>query len=289
MKTNTKPIYEFLLWDNCGNNCSFCFQNSKRNALSLEQKKDSIQKCIEFLNSDRFVKNSHALLMGGEIFDNIDIADDMIKLFDLVVEKMLNNDIDILYITTNLIYKRIFLLYYLLEKIEYNNLFDRFKMATSYDIAGRFTPKTRDLMLHNLMTVRSEFPKCNITVNTMLSKQACEAILNNTFDVVAFEKQYDVYVHLIPYIILDDSLTATREQIFTALAVVDSQHKDYIKNYINNFDCNQDKRLYKYDSKTQQYVFCSCEHMKCGHSLNFTKYSNNRTCYICDLKDMFNG
>ena len=283
-----KAVYEFLLWDNCSNNCSFCFQNRARNWLANEQKKNSIRACVEFLSSDKFERGNHVLLIGGEIFDKIDIADDLIHLFDFIVDRLVDNTIDILYITTNLLYKRIFLLYYLLEKIEFYQLFDRFKFATSYDIEGRFANESsRQLMLNNLETIRSEFPLVNITINTMLTKQACQAIIENRFDVIEFERKYNAFVHLIPYIVLDDSLTATREQIFTALALVNQRHENYISNYITNFDVNQDKRVWKYNPISNQFDFCSCDHCKCGHSENFKKYSSNGTCYICDLKDMF--
>ena len=79
-----KPIFEFLLWDNCRNDCKFCFQKQSNNLLTDEQKALSINKAIDFLQSDKYVAGSHVLLIGGEIFDSPKIFDRLFLLFDFL-------------------------------------------------------------------------------------------------------------------------------------------------------------------------------------------------------------
>jgi L-lysine 2,3-aminomutase len=39
-----KPIYEFLLWDNCNNNCKFCFQRELPRLFGLKQREQILNK-----------------------------------------------------------------------------------------------------------------------------------------------------------------------------------------------------------------------------------------------------
>lgn len=283
-----KPIYEFLLWENCRNNCSFCFQQQK-NQLTDNQKIESANQVLQFLQSDRFTKGSHVLLVGGEIFDSPSIFIQLCDFLDKIVDKMICGDIDLLYINTNLIYKRLDSVFHLLTTIQKHNLFDRLKFTTSFDLAGRFANQTlQQLMLDNLKTIKQKFPNCNIVVNTMLTKQTCQAINNHSFSVKTFMQTYDCDVNLIPYIVYCQHLAAERKDIFKALLTVDHEMPGYIDRYVRNFDLPQDKLLYQYDKQTNSYNFVSSDHLSCGHSENFTRYSTNGTCFICDLKEMFN-
>jgi hypothetical protein len=51
---------------------------------------------------------------------------------------MNNNIIDLLYINTNLIYENMSILFNFLDLIKNNNLFNRLKFTTSFDLQGRF-------------------------------------------------------------------------------------------------------------------------------------------------------
>ena len=108
-------VYEFLLWNNCGNCCSFCHQRvyareNDSKILNNEQKIRSINLCKDFLNSDQFKKGNHILLVGGEIFDitDKDVKDEFMKLLLDIVNKMNNKEIDLFYINTNLLYEKVF-------------------------------------------------------------------------------------------------------------------------------------------------------------------------------------
>lgn len=285
--TSIKPIYEFLLWDNCNNNCKFCFQKKNYHKLIDDQKRKSIQKVIEFLNSNRFQDGSHVMLVGGEIFDSPTIFSDFNHLITIIVNMMIDKKIDLLYINTNLIYKKLDSVLFLLDTIRSNKLFDRLKFTTSYDVEGRFTEKTEQLMLHNLELIKKLYPECNIVVNSMLANKLCDMILNGEFSVKNFCDKFKVKINLIPYIILDDQLTADRNKIFRTLRYVDSELSGYVKAYIDNFDLPQDKILHCYNPDTDSYEYCSSDKSSCGHSVNFKNYSHHNTCFICDLKELF--
>ena len=201
---------------------------------------------------------------------------------------MLNDVIDILYINTNLIYKDLTGVIDFLTLIKDNKLLDRIRFTTSYDLAGRFRDKETELtMLNNLKTIRELFKDMGIVVNTILTKQVCEAIINKTFDITKFMKEYNCWVNLLPYIVLDKSLTPTRSQIIKTLKLVDQENEGYLNKYVPNMSITQEKWLYMY--KNDEFQFCSCELAECGHSVNFKRYSDKGTCFCCDLKEIFNG
>ena len=274
------------MWENCRNHCSFCFQQDK-NQLTDEQKLDSINAVKWFIDCDpRYIKGSHVLLVGGELFDSPSIFASINNLSQFIVEKLVDNTIDLLYLNTNLIYKNMDGLYYLLDLIEQHKLFNRLKFTTSYDLAGRFaSSKTKFLMLSNLDALSTRYPDIKIVVNTMLSRQFCTAILSSEYNLASFMEVHHCDVNLIPYIIYDQALTPTRQQVFSALLEADKQVPGYLKRYIENFDLPQAKELYQYRSGKLNYV--TCPNNACGHSENFVRYSTNGTCFICDLKELF--
>lgn len=284
-----KPVYEFLLWDNCNNHCQFCFQRKNGTICDKHHKIRSLKCVIDFLNSDVYVNGSHILLVGGEIFDesNNIIINEYTVFMETIVKKLENNNIDLLYINTNLLYKDMSILNKLLSLIDYNDLWDRLKFATSYDLEGRFSTKEKEeLFLSNLKHIKEIYPKCNVVVNTILTKKTCEKILNNEFNPKDFCDEYNCDINLIPYIVYTKELSATREQIFKALLKTNELIPGYFKRYTDNLSLAQDKLLYKFNN--EQLEFVSSKNLICGHSENFKRYADSNTCFICDLKQIYN-
>lgn len=290
LKMKMKPIYEFLLWDNCNNNCAFCHQrNNPRIFNSVDQKK-ILDTTLDFLdNSSKFESGSHVLLVGGELFCFPVIQKDLQIFLNAVIDKMLNGQINLLYINTNLLYENADLLIYFLNKIQTNKLFNRLKFTTSYDLKYRFQTKNDHILfLKNLRMITDTYKDINVVVNSILTKYMCESIYQHNFDFVNFIENYKVYINFIPFIINNPELGANRETIFKTLKYIDDTLLgEYLPRYIANFDLKQEKRLYKYING--EFKYCSCENNKCGHSINFAKYSISGSCFVCDLKEIFNG
>ena len=59
-------------------------------------------------------------------------------------------EIELLYLNTNLLYEDLELLEGFLENIKQNNLFERLRFTTSYDIEGRFNKNSELLFYKNL-------------------------------------------------------------------------------------------------------------------------------------------
>ena len=285
--TEIKPIFEFLMWDNCNNHCDFCFQREECKNLFKEQKIKSIHKVDDFLDSDKFVKGSHILLVGGEIFDDVSIRDIWQTFLERLTYRMSQNDIDLLYVNTNLLYDNLTIVNDLFYFIDCNNLWDRLKFTTSYDLKGRFHTKDREqLFLDNLKRIKDLYPKCNIVVNTILTNETCEQIINDKFNPKQFCDEYKCDINLIPYIVYTKDLSASCSQIVKALLKTDSLMDGYLKRYYNNLNLPQEKNLYKYNGLKNELEFVSCGNSECGHSENFKKVLDKDICYVCMLKEL---
>lgn len=286
---NIKPIYEFLVWDNCNNNCKFCFQREKPRLFNHSERNNILNETIKFIESDTFKKGSHILICGGEIFDKPSDFNSLHNFFINIIDKMNKEIIDLLYLNTNLIYDDMSGLFDTLNIIQENNLFERLKFTTSYDLEGRYsTPEKELLFKSNLKLLKEKYPDIHIVTNTILTKQVCKAIINGNYDINEWMKEYQCYVNLIPYIVLDKNLMASRDELFSSLNIIEEQSPGYLKKWIDNLDLRQEKWLYMYKDNDWKFVSCDWDD-DCGHAVNFKRYSDNGTCFVCDLKELFDG
>jgi hypothetical protein len=282
-----KKIYEFLLWDNCNNNCKFCWQRKNPRIYAHEERIQILSKVLEFIRSDKFEKGSHILVCGGEIFDKPSDFNTLSAFFFAIIQFMKQGIVDLLYLNTNLIYLNINGLYDTLEQLKEADLLNRVHFTTSYDVVGRFKDKRDEqIMLTNLQTISKKYSQLPIITNIVLTEPTCKAILENQLNVKEFMNQYRCWVNLLPYIVFDNTLTAERKLIFKTLEYVNAQCEGYLEKYVPNMCIKQEKWLYMFKDGTFQ--FCSCDiSPECGHAINFKKYSKEGTCFCCDLENIF--
>lgn len=281
-----KPIFEFLLWDNCNNACKFCFQRKNPRLFNQNQRKKILDDTISFIKSDKFEKGSHVLICGGEIFDKSTDFPDLNVFFAKIDSLMADGTIGLLYLNTNLIYEDVSGLGFVLDMMK--GKFDRLRFTTSYDLYGRFRKKAdENLFFMNLNWIKDQFPDCNIVVNTILTKQVCEKILNDEFNPKEFMDKYKCWINFIPYIVYDESMSATKGEIFSTLYKINNLCPNYLEEYVPNITIEQEKKLYYYQNG--EYEYCSCEISDCGHAVNFKRYSKDNTCFCCDLKKIIEG
>jgi len=96
--------------------------------------------------------------------------------------------------------------------------------------------------------------------------------------------QLAVPVNLIPYISCDQSFMPSHNLLFSVLQKVKQVDSSCFMRSVANLDSSQEKRIYRYENG--KLVYRTAETMPCGHGANFTKYSPNGTCFICDVKEL---
>ena len=275
------PINEFILWNNCPNNCKFCWQKLEKQQ-TYEERIQSLNLVYEKVKK---LYNSHVLFVGGEIFadKNMTINSQLFKLFRLTCEKMQRNEIELCYINTNLLYNINVLLLPVLNMLKDYDLIDRVHFTTSGDGDGRFSNSFSIKQFYlNLCEIRNLFPVLPIYVNIILTKNFCEDVLSEKFNIATYERDYKVEVNTIPYIKFGKDIEApAKETVFKTILKLNEQLPGYGIKYCNNFLLNQDIILQK--SENGKLLNVSSDKSVCGHSENFTKcYSDSDECFVCD-------
>lgn len=310
-----QKVYEFLLWNNCSNNCTFCHQrNHERKIddkiLTPKEQVESLKECQRFLDSNEFEKGNHILLVGGEIFDiKSQIAKHaLIDLLKFIKDKMCLNDIDLLYINTNLLYEDTELLNWFLTLYQANGLLERIKFTTSYDMIGRFTSRERELLFyHNLKHLTDTYPEIHIVVNTVLTNEACKRICEDrfgadylleylkdqskdNFTIKDWIDYFKVDINTIPYIKLDyDEAPQMPKKaiVFETLLHIDRIIPGYLKSYADNIALKQEKVLYEYNKNKKEFEYCSSKLAECGHSVNFQlSFADSNECFPCAIQKL---
>lgn len=285
LERQIKPIFEFLLWDNCSNNCQFCFLKKDPRIFSLSQQEKIATQVMAFMKSEQFIENSHILLVGGELFDDAR-RDFLIELFKFIDSEIRNAAVDNFYLNTNLIYDSacLELLQKCLKCLDKNAIADKLHFTTSYDICGRFSCQNKlDLFLNNIKQVKRSFPNMTINTNMILTRQMCEAILDKTFNATKFENEYDIVINFLPYIILNDDIAPSRELVLKTLLHLNAESPQIMQRIVSNTLLKQKRIMYYYKDDTWNY--CSCEESECGHSQNFRLYDRQKIhCFACDLE-----
>lgn len=280
-KMNIKPIHEYLLWNNCNNHCDFCIQ-ATQSRLKKEEQLDSIQLVKTEILS---LNDSHVLIMGGEIFDIIDkdIQIALTDLFQTIHHKMVQNEIELLYLNTNLLYD----VSYLKNVLDiYKDMIYRIRFTTSDDFDGRFKGKSKTRFYKNLIDIRNTYPDLRIVSNTILTNPFCEAVLDGRYSLVQYMEMTGCLVNTIPYIkVVNDDLAPQKELVIKTLKQLDEEVVGYGVDYCQNFLLPQKKILQQYQNRNL--VDVSAEYGKCGHCINFKRcFSDTDECFICMLKDM---
>lgn len=294
---------EFILWSNCNDCCKFCWQQKKHDLTTFLNEQEMIESIeTTMLALNKINDGDDVLLVGGEIlnhyFDSVD--NKLYSLIDKCVDMIKENKIRFLYINTNLMYKDIRNLIYLLSAFTFNKIETRLKFTTSYDVYGRFfdfhtvgcfeLSKTEGYFFQNLRFVNN-FEKFNVVINSIITKQLVEKLDDNycKYQYKTLSEDYPVvkYINFIPYIpVVDDrSMDVAFKDIIKVLAAQEKIQPGYINHYIDDFDFNQNKVLYEYH-KDKGYVECTAKYAECHHNENFKKVLGDE-CYICKLKEVF--
>lgn len=304
------PIYEFLLWNNCNNNCKFCHQKARKarfpgKFLDDKQKARSIQLVHFFLTTGHLVgqesmpaeKKFNMLLMGGELFDNRLAPASEKAFFDLagaVLVQMLEGRIDHLYVNTNLLYDMNIMLLDFLYLFVSEGLSSRIRFTTSCDVAYRFANHgALALMTGNLKKLRVIYPDIPMVANCILTDDAVRFLLNNPMYPSVFEGLYGTRLNLIPYIILKNSMAPERADVHKVLLLLNELNPGYLKDYVDGIDLPQKKFLYEYDSG--RYHTATSADAACGHGVNFghcykpTDDKKSGACFICDCKALLDS
>lgn len=275
------PMYEFLLWSNCNNNCKFCVQREDHMS-SKEERLKAIELAFDNIKK---LRDAHVLFMGGELFSEPDeeVKEKLKNLFDYTFDKSRNKELEFIYINTNLLYNTEYLFSILDDA---SDIIERIRFTTSDDVDGRFNEKSMSLFYNNLRALRNRYPKLRIVVNTILTKTLCDMIMNDEYNVLDYQNKYDVLVNNIPYINVEKRasyLAPTKSDVIKALNRLNQMLPGYMKGYCDNYLLKQDFHLLQF--KNGAFEDVTSGRSECGHHENFKRcFSDSNECFKCVLQ-----
>ena len=183
---------QFELWHNCTNECEFCYLNGCRRLYNEEKKRESIQKVLDILDTDKPNGFNAMGLIGGELFCG-QLFDDTTKekFLELItkIKSFLNEDkIKEVWLTSNLLTGGcgglIETLEILMKDLPH---YQRIMLCTSYDTKGRFhTEEAYQKWYSNLLQIKELFPRLCIHIQTICTQEFVNEWLKDNSKFVDF-------------------------------------------------------------------------------------------------------
>lgn len=182
---------QFELWKDCNNKCAFCFNDNSR--TSAEFKENRIDLVMKELANPEYNTIEKIGFIGGEFFDGqLETQSLRDKFTRLVNIPLTNQKIKQVLITTSLLLKNNKDLIYFLNNI--NNK-QKLLLCTSWDTKYRFkTPEALHTWENNVEYIHKHYPQVKIHVEIIPTQWHIESVLSDKFNILDFEKKYDVTV-----------------------------------------------------------------------------------------------
>lgn len=220
---------QFQLWRDCSCNCDFCYNKG----LKDTDKVWSLNAIINKIKTDSIIDHFNEIgFIGGETFgkqlDDPEVKRLFYVLMQLVIDRVNNGQIKKIYMTTSLMYKNTDSLIEFLEFIKRNHALDKLLICTSYDTIYRFkNENSEQLWKNNIMMLHQKYPELAIHTETILTQDFIEKVLNDQFDIIKFQQQYQTKLNFIePQC---NSNCSTKQQFNEQLPRFLPKRKDFIK------------------------------------------------------------
>lgn len=192
-----RKLVQFELWKNCNNCCEFCFNKGfLRN--NDDDKKHKIQSILSFLDSDEIVDYNAVGLIGGEIFDKNLYSEEILEYIHILSDKLAKmletQQIKQVWFATGLMFDSFSTIKSVLDKFDSHGLTKNVLICTSYDTRGRFTGNKEEVWEKNIELLHKHYPEMPIHVETIVTQDFIDKVLNKAFDVDKFCKELDIHM-----------------------------------------------------------------------------------------------
>lgn len=150
--------------------------------------------------------------IGGEFFagqiDTDDVRTRFYKIVDLCVDYLKTNKIAKVFVTTNLMYKRLDELERFIDKFHESGQLSNLIICTSYDTLYRFqNNRVEQLWRDNIKKLQQKYSSINIHVETILTEHFMNRVLDDTFNIDQFKNDLNVSIDFIDCQYFSDNTT----------------------------------------------------------------------------------
>lgn len=187
---------QFELWQNCNNNCAFCYLNKGRVLISPDKMIQNIESAEKILNDkDRMKQYNCVGFIGGEFFQGQLSTKELKQSFIVLMQKLnqmlLNKEILEVWITASLMNDNLQDLFDSFDCFEFDKFDDdcRIFMCTSYDTKGRFkSVHQKEQWYKNLEEVKNRYPKLFLHTQIITTQSFLEEVESGEFSFARLDK-----------------------------------------------------------------------------------------------------
>lgn len=198
-----KRSLQFELWQQCNNNCKYCYLGAENRFTATELKLDAVKKAYEFISKPENIKDYDVIsYIGGEFFqgqlDTQELKEVFYELIRFTGELQANNKISEIWLMTTMtigdqheLYECLDLIVNEYKKVNKPELIEKLWIVTSYDTIGRFhSEKMLNTWENSIKTLHEKYNGIKINVCTILTQDLITKYINNEFSFTDFQEKF---------------------------------------------------------------------------------------------------
>lgn len=316
MKLSESKSLQFELWQECNNDCKFCYLGKENRKTPKEVKLESLQRAFDTISDiSNYPEYNTIGFIGGEFFQGQLNDPDVKKLFYKVLEKtacLYNSGIiKQVWISATLTIGPQKELY---EILRWFYDYDDVWVITSWDTIGRFkTPKMLETWNYHMHNLKREFPGLKLNICTILTDDCISKYLSGELSFQSMMKEYDASFFFKQCGCIynkasednfQDQMKAklfsnqmlpgffpTREKFLQFLRLFREQESEDMWNRLFNIKFRADNLYRNFnDGSTDTYhrfkntrgEVDDSAPMPCGHPFVYCAYIDSNACVLCD-------
>lgn len=310
--------YQFELWEECNQQCSFCYLGERNRHTPDEKKLHNLVKTKEtILDKSLYTEKGIDCLayIGGEFFqgqlNTPEIKEKFLEIMKITSDLISNGTLKETWICATLTRENQSDLYETLDLFS-----DKSKVwiLTSYDTIGRFHIASQyQNWKHNIHLLRNKFPDLKMNCTSIITEDFIDKYLNDDLEVISFLKRHDVTLFLKPaYGIRSDEFDnilkqdkdipnffPTRKKFLAFLFKYKHSESEFMydklfnieyrSEYLETFTDGNDNLNHRIKDSSQESHNNELPILPCGHSSQYAIYIDEPDkCVICDKERIKN-
>lgn len=194
---------QFELWQNCDNNCDFCYSKLDRVNCTPEQQIQNLKQAREILEKEVHDFNGVAFI-GGEFFQgqlrDPEVKKEFLSLMSYTNDLLIQGQIDEVWIAATLTRENQTDLY---DTLAVFSDISKVMISTSYDTAGRFHLKNgKEIWLNNLKQLKETYPLLTLHTQTIVTQAFIEETLDDSRNMIPEICKYSLIDFKLPGIFM---------------------------------------------------------------------------------------
>lgn len=199
----TKRSLQFELFEECNNNCKFCYLGTENRHTPTHLKLDAIKKAYAFISNPDNIKDYDVIsYIGGEFFqgqlNTQEIKDAFYELIRFTGELHATGKISEIWLMTTMtigdqheLFECVDLVEKEYAKVNKPELMKDFWISTSYDTIGRFhTEKMLHTWENTALKLHEKYPLISMNTCSILTQDFITKYLNNELSLTDFQEKF---------------------------------------------------------------------------------------------------